>query len=288
MAERKSKKRSALGRGLDALIVPSHEEEIRESLILCGIEDVYPNKEQPRKHFDEEKLADLVQSIKEKGIIQPIIVRKLKSNSGKFQIISGERRWRACQKAGLKEISVIVKDVTDRESLELALIENIQREDLNAIEQAEGYKKLIDGFMFTQEDLAVRLGKNRTTIANSLRLLKLPDNVKEKVIDGVVSEGHARTLLALYNKSDIDTVMQKIITGGLSVRAAEKLVKKLNSPKKKKKKEIKDEQLKHVENDLINHYKTKVNIQRKGNSGRIVFEFYSNEDLIRLVELLSK
>jgi ParB family chromosome partitioning protein len=289
MAEKKSKKRSALGRGLDALIVPTQQEESNASLVTCGIEEVYPNKEQPRKNFDEDKLKDLVASIKEKGIIQPIIVRRLTSNSGSYQIISGERRWRACQKAGLKEISVIVKDVSDRESLELALIENIQREDLNPIEQAEGYQKLIDGFMFTQEDLALRLGKNRATIANSLRLLKLPDDVKGNVISGAVSEGHARTLLALFNKSDIETVMNKIISNGLSVRATEQLVKKMNAPAEKKKKiDTHDEQLRHVENDLINYYKTKVKIQKTGKSGKITFAFYSNEDLIRLAELLVK
>jgi ParB family chromosome partitioning protein len=287
MAERKSKERKVLGRGLDALIIPE-EIESRDNIILCGIEEVYPNKEQPRKNFNEEKLNDLVASIKEKGIIQPIIVRKLVTNSGKYQIITGERRWRACQKAGLKELSVIVREVSDREALELALVENIQREDLNPIEQAEGYKKLIDGFMFTQEDLAARLGKNRATISNSLRLLKLPERVKEKVISGSVSEGHARTLLALFNKSDVDVVLSRIIEKGLSVRETERLVKKINTPKKKKKKTVQSKQLKHVENDLINHFKTKVKIQKRGKKGRIVFEFYSDEDLMRLVELLTK
>jgi len=289
MADKKGKKRSALGRGLDALIVPMVTEEARDDFILCGIEDVYPNKEQPRKVFNEEALADLAASIKENGIIQPIIVRRRDSDTGAYQIISGERRWRACQKAGLKEISVIIKDVSDREVLQLALIENIQREDLNPIEQAEGYKKLIDGFMFTQEDLAERIGKNRATIANSLRLLKLPDNVKEHLSDGRVSEGHARSLLALHSKSDMDSVLKKTLDNGLSVRALEKLIKKLNEPKKKKKPDaVKERQLKHVENDLINHYKTKVRIVKKDDSGRIIFDFYSNEDLIRLVELLTK
>ncbi|MFC1855802.1 ParB/RepB/Spo0J family partition protein [Thermodesulfobacteriota bacterium] len=291
MAERKTKKektkRTGLGRGLDALIIPSEVDE-KDDLIICGIEEVFPNKEQPRKRFDEEKLNDLVASIKEKGIIQPIIVRRLVSDRGNYEIISGERRWRACQKAGLTEISVIVKDVSDRESLELALIENIQREDLNAIEQAEGYKKLIDGFMFTQEVLATSLGKSRVTIANSLRLLKLPDDVKDRVIEGKISEGHARSLLALYNSDDISVVLKKIIDSGLSVRATEALVKKLNTPEKKKKPETKQEQLLHVENELINYYKTKVKIKKHGKKGRIVLEFYSDEDLIRLVELLSK
>lgn len=292
MAEIKGKKRGALGRGLDALILPKHEEPegSKDNLILCGIEEVYPNKEQPRKIFDEEKLNDLIASIREKGIIQPIIVRRLESDRGSYEIISGERRWRACQRAGLKEISVIIKDVTDRESLELAMIENIQREDLNPIEQAEGYQKLIDGFMFTQEELALRLGKNRTTIANSLRLLKLPDSVKDKVQGGRITEGHARTLLALFNKKDMGVVVEKIISAGLSVRALEKLVKKLNTAPKVKKKpdEVKERQLKHVENDLINYYKTKIRINKKGDAGRIVFDFYSNEDLIRLVDLLTK
>lgn len=287
MAERKSKERKVLGRGLDALIIPE-ELGSRDNIIMCGIEEVYPNKEQPRKNFDEEKLNDLIASIKEKGVIQPILVRKLVTDSGKYQIITGERRWRACQKAGLKEIPVIAREVSDREALELALIENIQREDLNAIEQAEGYKKLIDGFMFTQEDLAVRLGKNRATISNSLRLLKLPESVKQKVVSGNLSEGHARSLLALFNKTDVDVVVSRIIEKGMSVRETESLVKRLNTPKKKKKETVQSKQLKHVENELINYFKTKVTILKKGKKGRIVLEFYSEEDLIRLVELLTK
>lgn len=286
MAERKTKSRSVLGRGLDALIIPQ-ETEGRDDLIVCGIEEVYPNKEQPRKHFDEEKLNELVASIKEKGVIQPITVRKRKSNDGAYQIITGERRWRASQRAGLKEIPVIVKDVGDREALELALIENIQREDLNAIEQALGYKNLIEGFMFTQEDLAEKLGKSRTSIANSLRLLKLPDNVKEKVISSEISEGHARSLLALYNSDDVNIALAKIVEKGMSVRDAERLVKKMNAPKVKKE-VIKPEQFKHVENDLINYFKTKVKIQNRGSKGKIILEYYSNSDLIRLVELLTK
>ncbi len=288
MAERKIKKRSVLGRGLDALIIPA-EKEAKESLIMCGIEEVYPNKEQPRKYFDEERLNELVVSIKENGIIQPILVRKRKSELGSYQIITGERRWRACQKAGLTDIPIIVKKVSDRQSLELALIENIQREDLNPIETAEGYKKLVDDFMFTQEDLAQRLGKNRATISNSLRLLKLPEGVREKVISRDISEGHARTLLAVYNKSDVDFVLSKILEKGLSVRETERLVKKLNTPKSKKKVEPQQsEQVKHVENELINFYKTKVKIQKKGKKGKVIFEYYSNDDLVRLVELLTK
>ncbi len=288
MVEKKGKKRSALGRGLDALILPSDDVRGGGTLILCGIEEVYPNKEQPRKYFDEEKLSDLVASIREKGVIQPIIVRRRSSSSGGYQIITGERRWRASQKAGLTEIPVIVKDVSDTEALELALIENIQREDLNPIEQAQGYKKLIEDFMYTQEELAVRLGKSRTTITNLLRLLKLPEKAKELVIAREISEGHARALLGVFNTSDIDTLLSKIIKRGMSVRDTERLVRKINAPVKKKTETAEQKQLKQIENELIDHYKTKISVSKKGKKGKIVLEFYSNDDLMRLLELLTK
>ncbi len=221
-------KRRALGRGLDALL-PSAASKTPtaygdKSVFSCPIEKLVPQKGQPRQHFAKEKIDELATSIREHGLLEPIVVRRV-SGQDKLEIIAGERRWRASQKAGLKEVLVVVKDVTPKAAFELALIENVQREDLNPVELAEALDRLTKEHGYTQETLADRLGKDRTTIANSLRLLKLPATVRSRVISGELSEGHARALLGAPNPAKIEELAEKVVRGRLSVRAAEALVR---------------------------------------------------------------
>ena len=225
-------KRRALGRGLDALL-PSASSKTSsaygdKSVFACPIEKLVPQKGQPRQHFAKEKLEELATSIREHGLLEPIVVRRI-SGQDKLEIIAGERRWRASQKAGLKEVLVVVKDVTPKAAFELALIENVQREDLNPVELAEALDRLTKEHGYTQETLAERLGKDRTTIANSLRLLKLPASVRSRVISGELTEGHARALLGAPNASKIEELADKVVRGRLSVRAAEALVRQAKS-----------------------------------------------------------
>jgi len=225
-------KRRALGRGLDALLpsAPSKTPSAYgdKSVFSCPIEKLAPQKGQPRQHFAKEKLDELATSIREHGLLEPIVVRRI-SGQDKLEIIAGERRWRASQKAGLKEVLVVVKDVTPKAAFELALIENVQREDLNPVELAEALDRLTKEHGYTQETLAERLGKDRTTIANSLRLLKLPPSVRSRVISGELTEGHARALLGAPNASKIEELAEKVVRGRLSVRAAEALVRQVKS-----------------------------------------------------------
>ena len=225
-------KRRALGRGLDALLpsAPSKTPSAYgdKSVFSCPIEKLAPQKGQPRQHFAKEKLEELATSIREHGLLEPIVVRRI-SGQDKLEIIAGERRWRASQKAGLKEVLVVVKDVTPKAAFELALIENVQREDLNPVELAEALDRLTKEHGYTQETLAERLGKDRTTIANSLRLLKLPPSVRSRVISGELTEGHARALLGAPNASKIEELAEKVVRGRLSVRAAEALVRQVKS-----------------------------------------------------------
>jgi ParB family chromosome partitioning protein len=213
-----------LGKGLGALI-PDIEKEDRKNLFSCGIEEITPSRYQPRKGFDEGRLTELANSIKEKGIIEPLIVRK---TDGGYELIVGERRWRAAQRAGLKEVPVIVRNVTTAEAMELALIENLQREDLNPLEEAEAYKRLMEEFHYTQEELAKRIGKDRATVANAVRLLKLPQEIAAHLADESISSGHARTLLGLNSPEEQKMACSRIIKRGLSVRETERLVKRLN------------------------------------------------------------
>ncbi len=222
-------KRRALGRGLDALLPsappkPSSGNYGDKSVFSCAIEKLVPQRGQPRQHFAKDKLDELSQSIKEHGLLEPIVVRRV-AGQDKLEIIAGERRWRASQKAGLKEVLVVVKDVSPKAAFELALIENVQREDLNPVELAEALDRLTREHGYTQESLAERLGKDRTTIANSLRLLKLPASVRSRVISGELTEGHARALLGAPDPSKIEELADKVVRGRLSVRAAEALVR---------------------------------------------------------------
>ena len=223
-------KKRALGRGLDSLLPPAPAAAAAygdKSVFLCALEKITPQKGQPRQHFDAQALEELAGSIREHGLLEPIVVRRAAPGADKFEIIAGERRWRACQKAGLREAMVVVKDVSPRSAFELALIENVQREDLNPVELAEALDRLVKEHAYTQESLAERLGKDRSTIANSLRLLKLPARVRSKIVTGELSEGHARALLGAVDDGKIEQLADKVLAGKLSVRATEALVRAL-------------------------------------------------------------
>jgi len=280
-------KRMALGKGLGALL-PEFGQAEPKALLYCGIEEILPNRSQPRKHFDELKLQELAESIKEKGILEPLIVRRIDQG---YELIIGERRWRAAQKAGLKEVSVMVKEVEGREVLEISLIENLQREDLNPIEAAEAFKQLIEEFNLGQEDLSKRIGKDRTTIANTLRLLKLPLEVKNQLLQNRITSGHARAILSLENKERQKELCALIIKKGLSVREAEALAKRWSEKPKKSITPIKkrgdwESQLSSLQDSLRKYLGTKVQITQKGKRGKIEIEYYSNQDLERLVEAI--
>ena len=280
-------KRPALGKGLGALI-PDIEKEDRKNLFSCGIEEITPSRYQPRKGFDEGKLTELANSIKEKGIIEPLIVRK---TDGGYELIVGERRWRAAQRAGLKEVPVIIREVTTAEAMELALIENLQREDLNPLEEAEAYKRLMEEFHYTQEEMAKRIGKDRATVANAVRLLKLPQEIKAHLADESISSGHARTLLGLNSPEEQKMACAKVIKRDLSVRETERLVKRLNVQGAKGDMGVKPEteedlHLGFLEETLRKFLGTKVRIPKRGSKGKIEIEFYSKEDLERIVEII--
>ena len=269
-------KKGGLGRGLDALFNENSTEN--GGVITVSLNDIEPNREQPRKDFDEEALSELAESIAEHGLIQPIVVKP--ETNGRYSIIAGERRWRACRMAGLYEVPVVIKDADPQELMELALIENLQREDLNAVEEALGYRSLIDSFGLTQEQVAQRMGKSRTAVTNALRLLNLTDEELQAVRLGTISAGHARALLSV---EDIDTRKQmlELATNGASVRELEKLAaklkkEKLTPPTPKAKSTFYSE----VELSLKNELHRKVNITPTGDGkGKITIEFFSDEEL---------
>ncbi|MNM94006.1 putative chromosome-partitioning protein ParB [compost metagenome] len=265
-------KKFGLGKGLNALI-PNDYEEIaveKSSQTLISLNDIKANREQPRKSFDNEKILELSQSIKNHGIIQPLILKK---KDDFYVIIAGERRWRAAKLAGLKEVPAIIMDITDRELLELSLIENIQREDLNPIEEGKAFKKLLEDFNLTQESLSETLSKSRTSITNTMRLLNLDDRVQDYIIDGVISEGHGRTLLGIKEKDLQYELAQKVIDDKISVRELEKIVRNITDIKNEKKLEENIKDLSIYYNDirekLENYFGTKVNIEKKKNKGKI-------------------
>ena len=248
------------------------------------IEDIFPGKMQPRKDFDEKSLKDLASSIKEKGILQPPIVQ---SKNGKYELITGERRWRAAQIAGFNKIPVIIKDLSHSEALEVALIENIQRKDLNPIEEASVYKRLIDDFNLTQETLSKRVGKDRSSLANYLRLLKLPQLIKQDLVNGTLSMGHARALLALFFPGKLFEVRNSVVKKGLSVRATEALIKRMNNPQKKPDKKSKNVFIVDLENKLQKSFGTRVKIKTSNKGGKIEISFFSNNDLNRIIKIIS-
>lgn len=272
--------KKVLGRGIGALL-PAAEED--NKYIVCGIEEVKPNRHQPRKVFDPEKLRELVASIKEKGVIQPLIARRI---DGGYELIAGERRWRASQVAGLKQVPVVLRDVRDSEMLELALIENIQRAELNPIEEAEAYQKLVDDFDFTQEELSIRVGKERSTIANHLRLLKLPELVKSDISNGKITTGHAKVILGLNTSEKQLEAHDIVVKKGLSVRETEALVKRVAKGQPVKRVHKTSTEIASLQEGLMRCLGTKVRIAGSGKKGRIVIEFYSPDELERLVGIL--
>lgn len=305
------KKAKGLGKGLDALfgdveVTPVKSANKKESskqakadtaakksdetdasqggVLYIDINDIKPNTGQPRKHFDEEKLEELASSIQQHGLIQPIVLRKLKTG---YEIVAGERRWRACRIVGLKEVPCIVKELTDEENMLLAIIENMQREDLNPIEEAEGLKQMIDTYGLTQEQVSYSVGKSRPYITNSLRLLKLPEEVRTLTASGEISVGHAKALAAVKDRDKQITLAKKTAKDGLSVRQIELMAKETKAPARKAPKVKKSADEKKIEEDMKNALGTKVNLNRKGKKGKIEIEFYSDEELERLIELIT-
>ena len=279
-------KKTGLGKGMGALLHTSIQEDGRK-YFSCPIEEIKPNHRQPRKTFPDAKLEELAASIREKGIIQPLVVRRVDDH---YQIIAGERRWRASQKAGLLEVPVVIKDVSEDFALEMALIENIQREDLNPIEEADAYRNLIETFDLSQEEVAKRVGKERSTVANALRLLRLPEVVRNLVIEAKLSMGQARALLSLEDASQITAAAHDVLKKNMTVRETETLVKRLKegavSSLRSQKAAEKNPDLLHLASELKRSLGTQVKILPKGRGGKIEIAYYSATDLDRLLEVL--
>lgn len=291
-------RKAGLGKGLDSLIPTNpnaisknsqrnkEQEEIEGAPTLVKITKVEPNREQPRKKFDEAALEELAESIRQFGVLQPLLVQNRKDY---YEIIAGERRWRAAKLAGLKEIPVIIKDYTEQEIVEISLIENIQRENLNPIEEAIAYKRLLEEFNLKQEEVANRVSKSRTAVTNSMRLLKLDDRVQKLLVEDAISSGHARALLAIEDPEEQYRIAQDVVLKKYSVRDIEKLVKKEQKEKEEKKKDLAMELIyKDMENKLKEMLGTKVSIQDKGGKGKIEIEYYSREEFEHLIELLQE
>ncbi len=276
-----------LGKGMAALLQVTETAEESRSYFVCPIEQIRPNKGQPRKHFAPEKLEELAASIREQGIIQPLVVTRKDDH---FEIIAGERRWRAAQKAGLRELPVVIREASDQAVLELALIENIQRQDLNAIEEAQAYRSLVEQFAISQEDVAKRVGKNRSTVTNALRLLRLPDEVQLDIVEERLSMGHARALLALEGPELIDRARKEILHRQLSVRATEDLVRRLKvnpHPVASKRPQQPDLLMSSLEEQLQKRFQSRVAIRRIGTkAGKLEIHFSDTDELTRIIDLL--
>lgn len=279
--------RKALGRGLKALIPESKAPE-GGGLLQIDVEQVLPGRYQPRHEFDENAIQELARSIKARGIIQPVLVKP--ADGGKYELIAGERRWRAAREAGLKTVPALVRSAGEPEALELALIENLQREDLNPIESAKAYRQLIDEFEITQEEAAARVGKDRSSVANHLRLLRLPVEIQKDLSRGTLSMGHARAILSVHGKEKQLLARKTIISRGLSVREAEKLTRKLAEPtaSRKPKKHLQDLFIKDLEGSLRRSLATKVSIKPGRKGGTISISYYSPDELERLTERLTE
>ena len=292
-----------LGKGLDSLIptnvmmesevkhstvsTASSPEEGKDGTLMVKLSKVEPNREQPRKNFDEDSLQELAESLKQFGMLQPILVQ---NRGDYYEIIAGERRWRAAKIAGLKEVPVIVRELTDQEIVEISLIENIQRDNLNPIEEAQAYKRLLTEFHLKQDEVAERVSKSRTAVTNSMRLLKLCDEVQKMVVDDMISTGHARALISIEDPEEQYLIAQKIFDEKLSVREVEKLVKDLHKPPKPPKEENKTLQAiyQEISERLKQSLSTKVSVSAKQNgAGKIEIEFYNHEDLERLLERIT-
>lgn len=281
------KKKSGLGKGLDALFL-DNSTQTADNISTLKINEIEPNRQQPRKTFDDEALHELSESIATHGVIQPLLVRPI--SDGGYQLIAGERRWRASRIAGLTEVPVVIREMTDSEAMELALIENLQREDLNPIEEAEGLKLLMDTYSLTQEQAAQRVGKSRPAIANALRLLSLPSEVLAFVKEGKISPGHGRTLLGLTDKNMMLKLCQEIAEKDISVRELERIVRNLSKPvsSKKEKRNKRDPYFDECELAIREELgrKAKINLS-KGEKGTIEIEFFSKEDLQSILEALA-
>ena len=284
-------KKFALGKGLSALIpeeVVVESGQDNKSGILIPLNEIKNDNNQPRKSFDNDKIAELTESIKTHGIIQPLILRK--SDDGFYIIVAGERRWRAAKMAGLKDVPAIVMELSEKEVLEISLIENIQRQDLNPIEEALAYKKLLSEFELTQEELSKRIGKSRTAITNTMRLMNLDSRVQQYIIEGIITEGHGRALLGIKDEEIQYELSQKVIDENLSVRELERLVKKIVEGKNKEEKSAITElnpYYKEIKNQLQNYFGTKVNISNKNSKGKIEIEYYSEDDLQRILDIIN-
>lgn len=285
---------SALGKGLDALL-PSGDSDSRE-YFMCPIDLIEPNPDQPRKDINDTALAQLSASILEKGVLLPLVVCE-HGGAGRYQIIAGERRWRASKLAGLDQVPVLVKDVAPQDRLELALIENIQRQDLNPLEEAEAYLRLVKEFNLTQEEVARRVGKERSTVANALRINQLPDFAKEDLVRGVLTMGHARVLLSVGDEASMREVRNEIVEQGLTVRQAEALAQKQKKKlaaagsgakrqPKKSANELPESYCKSLANGLVNYLDTKARIIQNGTRGKLEIEYYSHDDLERVLALI--
>lgn len=288
--------KNVLGRGVGALLPDDPSGGGEEKFFYCDIDKIEPNPRQPRKHFDEDKLQRLAESIAEKGVIQPLLVSRKKGN--RFSLIAGERRLRAARMSGLDEVPVVVMDSdSEGKNLELALIENIQRHDLNPIEEAMAYARLINDFELTQEQVARKVGRKRSTITNTLRLLNLPDYLQDDVAGGIISEGHARVLLRIIEDDQrVQEIRGRIIREELSVRETERLCRTPRAPKEQKRStspksspgELPATYCRAITNQLTNHLHTKVRIVQNGNRGKVEIEYYSSDDLDRLVSLFTR
>ena len=280
-------KKAALGKGLGALMLENTTEDMVATNTL-PISEITPNKDQPRKTFDEAALEELAESIKQHGVLQPLLVRPLPN--GGYQLVAGERRWRASRKAGLREVPVVVKELTDTETMEIAIIENLQREDLNPIEEAEGLQALIDKCGFTQEEVAASVGKSRPAIANSLRLLRLPEEVRELTRDGKISAGHARALISLDNDALIVEAAENVIKNKLTVRDVERLAKTQDKGKivSQKRYKRRDSFYDEVELTLSEVLGRKVKVYNGKGKGTLEIEFYSQEDLKNIANKLGE
>lgn len=296
-------KRSALGKGIDSMIPGAEkttktttgrkttkvEEEPKEGILMMDINKVEPNKDQPRKQFNADRLQELAESIKQHGIVEPLVVVK---RDKFYEIVAGERRWRAAKSAGIKEVPVVIKEYTDQQIVEIALIENIQREDLNPIEEARAYEQLIKEYSLKQDEVAEKVSKSRTAITNSLRLLNLDTRVQDMLIDECISSGHARALLAIEDREEQYELAMQIFDNKLSVRETEKLVKRIKNKgtDKKPKEELKNTEIySGIEEKLKLHMGTKVTINRKNNTkGKIEIEYYSEDELDRIVTMMTK
>lgn len=279
-------KKGGLGKGLSAIFM-ENESEDQNSTVTLKISEIEPNKDQPRTDFDEKALSELAESIALHGVLQPLLVRPLVY--GGYQIVAGERRYRASRMAGLTEVPVVIRELDDKETMELALIENLQRENLTPIEEAKGYKTLMDTYGFTQEQVSSSVGKSRSAVANSLRLLNLPEEIIELLSQGKITGGHARALLSLENKEEMIEIAREIMDKDLSVRQTEKLTQKSKKGEKTPpKKEEKTNFLKEVELALTENLCRKITVSKKGDGGVLSIEFFSQEDLIDLANKLEE